>query len=213
MSILDNLGEAPLPKIEDPRARFYLDNYRTIETWAALKREAATLLAEGLLDLGPIFEADSQHLGERIDVLADDGATQLMLRRPEWMTGVGIGLEWTRAVLDRQADVSLYAGLQHDATEISEDDQGRLAELAAAARPTLGTAWTSGRGCLAPVALDPSRRRAAGRAGPVCARPERGLAMLGGRFPRPRRPDDRVHSTGMTEVAPAVAAAHSIAVI
>lgn len=146
MSILDNLGEAPLPKIDDPRARFYLDNYRTIQTWAALQSEVVTLLLNGLLDLGPVFEADAEQLGLRIEVLASETATRLMLRRPEWIAGVGIGLEWTRAVFDRKANVWLYAGLQHDAGELSEGNQDRLAKLAASTQPALGSGWTSGRG-------------------------------------------------------------------
>lgn len=147
MSLLDRLGDSPpLPRIEDPRARFYLDNYRTIETWAALQREAAALLVEGLLDLAPVFEADAERLGQRLEVLLNDNATRVILRRPEWGTGVGIGLEWTRAVFDRQAEVSLYAGLQHDASEIAEENRRRLVELAAVTQTRLGSAWKSGTG-------------------------------------------------------------------
>lgn len=147
MSLLDRLGDtAPLPRIEDPRARFYLDNYRTIRTWAALEREAVALLVGGLLDLAPVFEADGERLGQRLQVAADERASRVILRRPEWAVGVGIGLEWTRAIFDRRDDVWLYAGLQHDAGEISEELRRHLIELAGAAQPALGSAWTSGTG-------------------------------------------------------------------
>jgi hypothetical protein len=147
MNIADLLTDSPpLPRIEDPRARFYLDNYRTIETWAALRREVAALLVEGLLDLASVFAADQERLGESIDVLPNDKGTRVILRRPHWITGVGVGLEWTQGVFDRQADVSVYAGLQHDAGEVSENNEERLVKLARVAQPVLGSAWTSGRG-------------------------------------------------------------------
>ncbi len=147
MSLLDRLGDTPAPpRIEDPRARFYLDNYRTIETWAALQREAGALLAEGLLDLTDVFATDAERLGERLDVVPNDRGTRVILRRPQWIPGVGVGLEWAPGVFDRQANVSLYAGLQHEPAEVPEGHQRRLAEVAAATRSTLGSPWTSGKG-------------------------------------------------------------------
>ena len=62
------IAQAPEVKpAEDERASFYLENRGLIETWAALRADAANIVVERLLDLAVPLSEDMRHLGE-IDV-------------------------------------------------------------------------------------------------------------------------------------------------
>ncbi len=143
MNIAELLEEDPiLPRIEDERARFYLDNYATIELWASLRNEVAALLGEGLLDLGSVFTADAERLSETVELITNDRQTQVLMRRPDWIGGVGIGVEWAQSLINKQGQVWLFCGLRQERDQVSEENQDRLVEIGRAAQTRLGAPWT-----------------------------------------------------------------------
>jgi hypothetical protein len=142
MSISERISdEFPIARIEDARARFYLDNFATIEKWASLRREAATLLVDGLIELAGVFASDAEAADETIGVATNERGTILQLRRPSWIQGVTVGLEWSQSLIGASGQVSLYAGMRQERGLVSEANQRHLLGIGGAACSNLGNVW------------------------------------------------------------------------
>lgn len=139
------------PPIEDQRVRFYLDHFAQIEEWAALRKEAVSLLHEAFLTLADsiVTALDGrQDLLVRTADLEEGGYPRVILERPDWRGSgedtapYGIALEWERAVLNRQGQLLLYVGVRgnpdHPRYAATSD---MVREAARGWKRTLGTGW------------------------------------------------------------------------
>ena len=99
-----------LPEREDADAKawFYLDHRQDIETWAALREDAAELVDQYLVALAPAFEELAVELDAEVEFGADLESGQrplLGLRRESWhhlgVADISVVLEWERPRLLR----------------------------------------------------------------------------------------------------------------
>lgn len=133
------------------RARFYFDNYKRIEEWAALRREAAAALHEQLVALSEQMQADT---AGRDDVLCrtadidEGGYPRVILERPQWRRAgetsapYGIALEWERTLIDRLGQVRLYVGVRGSTGHARHEEvSAAVREAAAAWKRALPGTW------------------------------------------------------------------------
>ena len=133
------------------RARFYFDNYKRIEEWAALRREAAAALHEQLVALTEQLQA---HMASREDLLCrtadidEGGYPRVILERPQWRQAgetsapYGIALEWERTLIDRLGQVRLYVGVRGSTTHPRHEQvSASVREAAAGWKRKLPGAW------------------------------------------------------------------------
>lgn len=134
------------------RARFYFDNYKRIEEWAALRREAAVALHEQLVALTEQLLADT---AGRDDVLCrtadidEGGYPRVILERPQWRQGgetsapYGIALEWERTLIDRLGQVRLNVGVRGSTAHARyEEVSVSVREAAASWKRILPGTWS-----------------------------------------------------------------------
>jgi hypothetical protein len=121
------MPDTPPPRDEaDAKAWFYLDHWRDIEEWAALRQEARLLLNRHLLDLSSCFEQLTAELdAEEASDLEDDNWRWLGLRRRSWRrTGIqnaSIGLQWYPEKLFAPGDANEWPFI---AVYVEAEDEG-----------------------------------------------------------------------------------------
>jgi hypothetical protein len=140
-----------IASVENPRVRFYLDNYKIIETWAQLRTEAIDTLQELLTDLVDVLAADAvQHNEPDLIVRADDSDTRrpriTMLRRG-WQDSANqvpaaVVIEWYNPIINKDGDLHLYVGIrvQRQAPRGARI-ANQLSRLAPELRSQLGKPW------------------------------------------------------------------------
>lgn len=142
--------ESLSPKVP-ARARFYFDNYKRIEEWAALRREAAAALHEQLVALTEQLQADTagrENLLCRTADIDEGGYPRVILERPQWRHAgeasapYGIALEWERTLIDRLGQVRLYVGVRGSTAHPRHDEvSAPVREAAAAWKRALPGTW------------------------------------------------------------------------
>jgi hypothetical protein len=147
--------DVPWPTIDDSRVRFYLENQRMIETWAAIRDEASRELWDCLLGLVDVLAEDAELLGEKdISVAvrdADSGYPRIEVVRRAWEPPDGLApvcffIERQGNLINRTGKPELYAGLRmRDATLLSDAQRGKLWDAAAQLRASMGKPWTGSR--------------------------------------------------------------------
>lgn len=102
---MDSQLMPPLRRGEDAKAWFYLEHRRDIEAWAVLRQDAAAVVHDWLLALGPAVQVMADELGceyEEVD-LEDGPFPRFGLWRPAWQPGGGhdlsVVIEWERDAL------------------------------------------------------------------------------------------------------------------
>src|SRR4051794_7638810 len=94
MEFANVLGrDIPVTSVDEPRVRFYLDNQRLIETWAAIRSEASEALWDRVLGLTDVLAEDAEMLGEtdatvRFD--AEAGHPRVEVARQRWVLEDGL---------------------------------------------------------------------------------------------------------------------------
>jgi len=146
---VDEVAQGPLPvaKIDDPVARSYLENRGTIETWANLRVQAANSLTDKVLELADVLKDDAQRLDLEAETLEDD-TPQLMVRRAGWRTGEGlepvvVALEWSREILDKNGEPTLFVGLgvNEASDDWTEERRSAIVSLGKQVQKKLGRPW------------------------------------------------------------------------
>lgn len=131
----------PLREDADVKAWFYLDRWRDIEDWAALRPEARRLLNQYLLNLAPYFE----QLGAGLDAEDDNDLQEdqdwrwLGLRRRSWqcadLQAASIGLQWYPDKLLTPADenewpfLGVYVEVRNEDGELRRAIANELASV------------------------------------------------------------------------------------
>lgn len=142
--------EASSPEV-DARARFYFDNYKRIEEWAALRREAASALHEQLVTLSEQLQADTAGRDDLLCRTADieeGGYPRVILERPQWQregeasAPYGIALEWERNLIDRLGQIKLYVGVRGSSGHPRQEEvSAAIGEAASGWKRVLPGAW------------------------------------------------------------------------
>lgn len=136
--------------VEDARVRFYLDNYRAIETWAHLRSEANDVLHELLLDLVGVLAEDAQDIDPDIIVESDTGQrrrSRIAITRRSWHDPGGpapaaVVIEWHRPPLDNAGELYLYVGIRvRDRRRRDRALADQLSALAPTLKRQLGRPW------------------------------------------------------------------------
>lgn len=109
------------PITGNERARFYIENRELIETWAALRADAAEAIEERFPELADQLSADLQALGEddaTVAIGTYNGCSTVEITRQHWNTSedgspLRIALESSeRNILDRHGSLRLYTGVR-----------------------------------------------------------------------------------------------------
>lgn len=140
--------DAGVRPLEDARSEFYFAHRDLIETWAALRRDAATQLAERLFDLSDRVELDLAELGVS-EVIVEGERTgsygRVKVARESWIAAgseVWIGVEWEAKPLNAKGDVRAYACVRLPADpRRPADEVGALTDSLRASMP----GWSSSR--------------------------------------------------------------------
>lgn len=139
----------------DAQAWFYLDHRTDIETWAALRNDAARLLERYLLALTPQLDELSSDLDA--EPYAQDLETgswpRLGLRRTAWthagVNDISVLIEWERARLLSPNRPWPYVGVRISPSQQDSARRQRVADALADVRRSLGAqraqAWPAWR--------------------------------------------------------------------
>jgi hypothetical protein len=147
--------EAPEPvrhRIKEERIRFYLDNFKVIETWAQLRVEANEALHELFLDMvdtlaEDAIERDSPDVDVRLDDFTNSRKPRIVLTRRSWQDANGhvpaaIAIEWHRPPIDKTGELYFYVGVRvGDRGSRDLHVAKHLSGLAPALRSRLGSPW------------------------------------------------------------------------
>lgn len=155
MSINEVLAVEPgfSPIVENERARFYLENRELIETWAALRADAAEAIEERLPELADRVSIDLDLLDDReasVEVGVYRGCSTIEITRRPWISGefgspIRIVLESSeRSLLDSQGNLRLYTAVRAKQSHPRASEfVPALARLRGDLRSALGSGWKS----------------------------------------------------------------------
>ena len=175
--------------------RFYLDNYKMIETWAQIHGEANQELHDLFLDMADTLSQDAVDQGHTDIVVRADEHTnprkpRILITRRAWHSSNGdapaaTAIEWYRPPIGKDGELYLYVGVRvGDRGRRDQRTAKHLSTLAPTLRRELGPPWEKEHGSfpvwrwIAPQgeALDEAylvaeARRAAWECWDTCARP------------------------------------------
>ncbi|WP_250030182.1 hypothetical protein [Paractinoplanes maris] len=143
-----------LRRIHDDRVRFYLDNYKAIETWARIRSDANKELHELSLSMVDTIAQDVLARGDTgIDVRADDLTNprkpRVVLARRTWRPSDGEGeapaaivIEWHNPPIDKRGEFTMYVGVRVGDRDRRDKRVAKyLSERAPRLREALGHPW------------------------------------------------------------------------
>lgn len=140
----------PIKELDDDRVQFYLQNRDVIETWASLRREAATAITNALLDLVEPLQDDLVRLGENdIQVAVDEsrGRQSVAITRLSWHQAnlgspVQVALETESQAISTLGAIQVYPCVRaKQGHPHAEKFRDRLNALSSPLRTALGRDW------------------------------------------------------------------------
>jgi len=152
MNLDDVLARTPtLPETDDQRVKFYLENRQIIETWAALRREAAAAISESLLDLVEPLKDDFEQLGERDIQVGVVGSrnqhiaiTRLGWERADSGSPVQVSLETESQVIRPGGAILVFPCVRaRQSHPLAPQYRDGLAALSTPLKASLGRQWKS----------------------------------------------------------------------
>lgn len=158
MTVTDNgpAGE-PVRRISNERVRFYLDNYKMIETWAQIRAEANQELNDLFLSMVDSLSLDAVGRGyDDIVVRADEQTNprkpRILITRRAWHNAHGdapaaTAIEWDRPPIGKDGDLIFYVGIRvGDRSQRDKRTVKHLSALAPTLRNQLGAPWEKEHG-------------------------------------------------------------------
>ncbi|MCY1139398.1 hypothetical protein OWR29_15470 [Actinoplanes sp. Pm04-4] len=147
----DATGPAFRP-IHNDRVRFYLDHFKIIEEWAAIRGEANEELHNLFLNQVDTLAQEVLARGHKdIDVRADEETNprkpRIVMSKHGWQNAAGqapaaIVIEWHNPSINRHGEFTMYVGVRvGDRGVRDERVADRLSGLAPQLRRTLGQPW------------------------------------------------------------------------
>lgn len=139
-------------RIKDDRVRFYLDNFKMIETWAQVRAEANQELHDVFLDMGEALTVEATDRGYsdvvvRVDEQTNPRKPRILITRRAWHGTNGeapaaTAIEWHQPPIDKGGELYLYVGVRvGDRRRRDLRVAKHLNSLAPALRRKLGSAW------------------------------------------------------------------------
>lgn len=145
--------------VEDERVHFYLENRVLIETWAALRAEAASALLSRVPDLVSTLATDLERLGQsdaQANVAESKGRDSVELVRGSWDRAsagspVRVSLDTEASAIGSRGSMQLFvcirAKQQHpEADRWVAPIKMMSSELRATLKATTGSGWTLSSG-------------------------------------------------------------------
>ncbi len=153
MTGTDEPEDMGVSRIRDDRVRFYLDNFKMIETWAQVRKDANEELHEIFLDMTEELTVEATDRGftdaiVRVDDHTDPKKPRILITKRAWCSvddetpAAAMAIEWYQPPIDKNGELNLYVGVRvGDRRRRGLRVAKHLSGLAPALRRTLGNAW------------------------------------------------------------------------